>query len=190
MMKQKFSILTIAVGLAFSGAVVAGDINSTSESSSISHSGASNEGNNQTIIFQNPEQRELTRQMIDTTGQQGIDYSGEYKVKNVPSMAGPNLTTSNDTCMGSVSGSVALPGFGIGGGSTVVDENCVMLKNSRELWNMGMRAAAMARMCMDAKNREALEITGFKCPQTEAAKTQAIRKEGQAQSFADNIYQY
>ena len=31
---------------------------------------------------------------------------------------------------------------------------------------MGMKAAAMALMCTDAANRDALEITGFKCPQT------------------------
>lgn len=179
-MKYTLSILAVAVSVAVSGVAVAGDINSTSDSRSTSLSGASNEGNNQTIIFQNPEQRELTRQFIDTTGNQTINYSGEYKLKNVPSMASPNLTTSNDTCMGSVSGSVAVPGFGIGGGSTVIDENCVMLKNSRELWNMGMRAAAMARMCMDAKNREALEVTGFVCPKTEEVRKQEIRKDAQA----------
>jgi hypothetical protein len=51
------------------------------------------------------------------------------------------------------------------------------LKNSRELWNMGMKAAALARMCMDGPNREALEITGFKCPVKPAdapAKTSAV----------------
>lgn len=31
---------------------------------------------------------------------------------------------------------------------------------------MGMKAAAMALMCTDAANREALEITGYECPQT------------------------
>lgn len=167
-MKKVFivALMTAAVSTAYAGQQQQQDTNVVSSAVA----GSSNEGNNQTIIFQNPEQRELTRQVIETTGNQGVNYSGEYKLKNVPSMASPNLTTSNDTCMGSISGSVAVPGFGIGGGSTVIDENCVMLKNSRELWNMGMRAAAMARMCMDTKNREALEITGFKCPQEEAAK--------------------
>lgn len=176
-MKHTLSILAVAVGVAVSGVAVAGDINSTSDSRSTSTSGATNEGNNQTIIFQGQEQRELTRQLIDTNGHQNVNYSGEYKLKNVPSMASPHLTTSNDTCMGSISGTVAVPGFGIGGGSTVIDENCVMLKNSRELWNMGMRAAAMARMCMDAKNREALEITGFKCPQDEVETKQVSATE-------------
>jgi hypothetical protein len=68
--------------------------------------------------------------------------------------------------MGSTSGSVNAPGIGIGFGTSWVDGNCKMLKNSRELWNMGMKGAAMALMCKDADNREALELTGFECPQT------------------------
>lgn len=57
-----------------------------------------------------------------------------------------------------------MAGLGIGAGSTYVDENCKRLKNSRELWNMGMKAASMALMCNDAENREALNITGYECP--------------------------
>lgn len=99
---------------------------------------------------------------------QRIEYSGTHTVKNVPSVNGPPLTTSNDTCMGSTSGSVNGPGFGIGLGTTWQDKNCVMLKNARELWNMGMKAASLALICMDDSNRTALEITGFVCPQTAA----------------------
>lgn len=39
-----------------------------------------------------------------------------------------------------------------------------MLKNAREMWNMGFRGAALARMCMDTRNRSALEATGIACP--------------------------
>lgn len=95
-----------------------------------------------------------------------IRYASEQKIYNTPSVNAPALTSSNDTCMGSSSGSVNIPGLGIGGGTTWVDNNCRMLKNSRELWNMGMKAAAMALMCTDAANKEALELTGFKCPQS------------------------
>ena len=82
----------------------------------------------------------------------------------------PALTSSNDTCMGSTSVGGGVVGVGLSFGTTWTDKNCVMLKNSRELWNMGMRGAAMARMCMDKLNREALEMTGFVCPQTEREK--------------------
>jgi hypothetical protein len=89
------------------------------------------------------------------------------RIRNTPSVNGPPLTSSNDTCMGSASVAANAPGIGIALGKTYTDDNCVMLKNSRELWNMGMKAAAMALMCTDARNREALELTGFVCPQSE-----------------------
>jgi hypothetical protein len=121
---------------------------------------AVNAGNSQTIIFQSGG---------DST--QRVEY-GTQRIKNTPSMNPQPLTSSNDTCMGSASGAVNAPGFGFGFGKTYIDSNCVMLKNSREFWNMGMRAAALARMCMDSDNKEALEITGFECPQTTRTKSQ------------------
>jgi hypothetical protein len=139
-----------------------------------SGSQASNQGNNQNITVNIPaaEQKDIVRTISETT------VSGTQTVKNVPSVSGPALTTSNDTCMGAVSGSVNFAGFGVGAGTTSVDQNCVMLKNARELWNMGMKAAALARLCMDADNRTALEITGFKCPEVQ-------RKENQQETVTD-----
>lgn len=99
-----------------------------------------------------------------TPEEQTIRYDGSYTVKNAPSMAAPNITSSNDTCMGSASGAVSGPGFGVAVGSTFTDANCIMLKNSRELWNMGMRAAALAHMCSDPEVAKSLEVTGYKCP--------------------------
>ena len=174
------TILAIAISLAFVSPVfAAGPAQGQQQQTDVtsgSNSQASNAGNSQSIIFTSPGTTSATvSQTIagETTGR--IVYSGTQTVKNVPSVSGPALVSSNDTCHGSVSGSLNFAGFGGGVGTTVVDKNCVMLKNSRELWNMGMRGAALARMCMDADNKEALEITGFTCPQTERA-----RKEGQA----------
>jgi hypothetical protein len=96
---------------------------------------------------------------------------GTQTIKNTPSVSGAPLTSSNDTCMGSASGSANVPGIGLSFGKTYTDDNCVMLKNSRELWNMGMKAASMALMCMDKNNRTALELTGFTCPQNEKRAT-------------------
>ena len=111
-------------------------------------------------------------------------------IKNTPSVNGPNLTTSNDTCMGSTSGSVNIAGLGIGGGTSWVDGNCKMLKNSREMWNMGMKAAALALMCTDSANMEALELTGFVCPQTAAKAKAAEAKAAPAKVSAADQPQY
>jgi hypothetical protein len=97
---------------------------------------------------------------------------GTQTLKNTPSVNGPALVSSNDTCMGSTSGSLNIAGLGFGGGSTWTDTNCRRLKNARELWNMGMKPAALAIMCMDSENKEALELTGYLCPVKPQAKPQ------------------
>lgn len=138
--------------------------NSTSNSEAY----AGNQGNSQTVVFQGDEGAgdvDLEIAKIQAAAAKDIARQTQ-KIENTPSVSGPSLTTSNDTCMGSTSGSINIAGLGIGGGTSWTDKNCVMLKNARELWNMGMKSAAMARMCHDDLNREALELTGFVCAQT------------------------
>lgn len=154
------------------------------QTTATSQSAASNQGNSQNITFSAPSttNNNVTTSSVgsmtingETTQRSlllgGTDSSMKYEygdqtqtIRNTPSVSGPPLVSSNDTCMGSASGSANVPGFGISLGKTYTDNNCVMLKNSRELWNMGMKAAAMALMCTDASNKEALELTGFVCP--------------------------
>lgn len=98
-------------------------------------------------------------------GSQGQSMNIDSHSRGAASSAiGPALTGSNDTCMGSTSIGAAGLAFGVSFGSTYTDDNCMMLKNARELWNMGFRGAAIARMCMDVRNRQALEATGVVCP--------------------------
>lgn len=110
-------------------------------------------------------QAQAARDVADTT----------VKIKNTPSVSGPALTSSNDTCMGSSSGSANVPGIGIGFGTSWVDANCKMLKNAREFWNMGMKSAAMKLMCKDADNRDALMATGFDCDDN----SQSVKKKNE-----------
>lgn len=89
---------------------------------------------------------------------------------------------SSDTCMGSKSSGIQLPMVGgVTFGSSWVDKNCMMIKNARELWNMGFKTAALARMCMDEQNREALESTGTPCP---ARRTDAASRRPEPSSLA------
>jgi len=98
-------------------------------------------------------------------GSQGQSLSIDSHASAPASSAiAPALTSSNDTCMGSASVGAAGVAFGLSFGSSYTDDNCMMLKNARELWNMGFRGAAVARMCMDERNRRALEISGVPCP--------------------------
>lgn len=170
-MKVKFAALALVALFSMSAFADVQGSGSGAQSGSIAGSESNNAGNSQNITFTSPEK---------TTIHQTVD--GTQTLKNTPSVSGPQLTTSNDTCMGSASGSANGPGFGIGFGKTYKDDNCVMLKNARELWNMGMKAAALARLCMDPDNRAALEITDFTCPQTKAAKDLADKRAAGAKS--------
>lgn len=82
--------------------------------------------------------------------------------------------------MGSASASVNATGIGIGFGKTYTDDNCVMLKNSRELWNYGMKAAALQVMCADPANRKAILETyvpgGFLCHGDTPAQAEAQKQ--------------
>src|SRR5271168_3606170 len=72
----------------------------------------------------------------------------------------PALTSSNDTCMGSSSLGATGMSFGVALGSTWTDKNCMMLKNSREEWNMGQHIAAIALLCTDDDIRYSISVSG------------------------------
>jgi len=179
-------IATLVALLAVSGAAFADGQTQSSNSSSGSNAASVNAGNAQSISFSTPANTtavvtegvtaNTTATVNSTSTVNGVTTQHETiggttteNIKNVPNVTVSNLTTSNDTCMGSVTAGGSAVGFGLSFGTTHIDQNCVMLKNSRELWNMGFRAAAMARMCMDKANKEALELTGFTCPQDQKA---------------------
>ena len=92
-----------------------------------------------------------------------FDSHNTYEAQKPPvsSAFAPALTSTGDTCMGSTTGAVSSAIIGIALGSTYKDDDCNTRKDSRELWNMGQRSAAMARTCMNPLNREAMELSGF-----------------------------
>lgn len=153
----------------------AGNLSNVGNASSLSVSGGntqSNAGNNSSqstsvnVNTVDPNSLEVARVNAQATKEAARELS-DVKVRNTPSAYAAPLTSSNDTCMGSSSGAVAAPGIGVSFGSTWTDSNCKMLKNSRELWNYGMKEAALALMCNDKDVRAALTVTGYKCPAIE-----------------------
>ena len=167
-MKKIFCLLLISLSI---NAVAQTAANNNSNSSTTT----SAQGNTQAVTFTSPGTVTST-QNLNTSGTSRniVEYTGNYTIKNVPSVSGPNLTTSNDTCMGSSSGGANGAGFGISFGSTWSDEHCKRLKMSRELWNKGMKAASLAMDYMDVGAKAALEMTGTRCPQS---MTMAERRE-------------
>ena len=79
------------------------------------------------------------------------------------------LVAADDTCMGSSSAGGQGVGFGLSFGSTWQDGDCVRRKDSRELFNMGERGAAIALMCQNPKIAQAMAAAGRSCPVDVAA---------------------
>ena len=84
---------------------------------------------------------------------------------NPPSAISPSINASNsDLCMVGVSGAVQTQILGISTGQAYTDENCMRLKNSKVLYDMGMKVAAVALMCQTRSVFDAMRFAGTPCP--------------------------
>lgn len=82
-----------------------------------------------------------------------------------PSAISPGITIiNNDLCTVGVSGAVQTQILGISGGSTVRDMNCERLKLAKNLYDMGMKVAAVATLCQDERVFAAMNNAGTPCP--------------------------
>src|SRR3974390_266329 len=74
----------------------------------------------------------------------------DQTVKNVPGVIAPGLTAAGvETCLGSVSGGGAFVGTGFSFGTTIPDPGCAARLDARALWSMGLKKAAVARLCLN-----------------------------------------
>src|SRR5215210_2514362 len=74
----------------------------------------------------------------------------DQTVRNVPSIVAPGLAAAGlETCLGSVSGGGAFVGTGFSFGTTIPDPGCAARLDARTLWSMGLKKAAVARLCLN-----------------------------------------
>jgi hypothetical protein len=71
---------------------------------------------------------------------------------------------NNDLCAVGVSGAAQTQILGIAIGSTFRDKNCERLKLSKNLYDMGMKVAAVATLCQDERVFVAMLNAGTPCP--------------------------
>jgi len=82
-----------------------------------------------------------------------------------PSAISPGITViNNDLCTVGVAGAVQTQILGISGGSTVRDMNCERIKLAKNLYDMGMKVAAVATLCQDERVFMAMNNAGTPCP--------------------------
>ena len=71
-------------------------------------------------------------------------------VKTVPTAVAPGLAAAGlETCLGSVSGGGSFVGTGFSFGTTIPDPGCAARLDARTLWSMGLKKAAVARLCLN-----------------------------------------
>lgn len=90
----------------------------------------------------------------------------ETTVKSPPPTAiAPTITTmNNDLCVVAASGALQTQILGLSMGKTTRDMNCERLKLSKNLYDMGMKVAAVATLCQDRRVWEAMMNAGTPCP--------------------------
>ena len=100
--------------------------------------------------------------VIDTTTRS----TSTTKVESPPPTAvAPAITTiNNDVCAVAASGAVQTQILGISMGGTMRDMNCERIKLAKNLYDMGMKVAAVATLCQDERIFTAMIAAGTPCP--------------------------
>jgi hypothetical protein len=82
-----------------------------------------------------------------------------------PTAVAPTITSiNNDLCTVGSSGAVQTQILGMSFGTTTRDMNCERIKLSKNLFDMGMRVAAVSLMCQDERVFTAMMNAGTPCP--------------------------
>jgi hypothetical protein len=82
-----------------------------------------------------------------------------------PTAVAPAVTSiNNDVCAVVASGAVQTQIFGISMGGTLRDMNCERIKLAKNLFDMGMKVAAVATLCQDERVFAAMIAAGTPCP--------------------------
>ena len=102
-----------------------------------------------------------TKSTVHTTGDITTTVKSPPPSAISPSLSGGN---GNDQCIVGVSGAVQTQILGISMGSTIRDMNCERLKNSKTLFDMGMKVAAVSVLCQDVRVFDAMMMAGTPCP--------------------------
>jgi len=107
--------------------------------------------------------------ITESTSDTKIHTSGDMTttVKSPPPSAiSPTFSagSNSDLCTVGIAGAVQTQILGISAGSTVRDMNCERLKNSKTLYDMGMKVAAVSVLCQDIRVFDAMLMAGTPCP--------------------------
>ncbi len=103
-----------------------------------------------------------------------------------PTAVAPAITTlNNDVCAVAASGAVQTQILGISMGGTQRDLNCERIKLSKNLYDMGMKVAAVATLCQDERVFASMLAAGTPCP-VDGKIGEAAKEEWKKRGALDN----
>lgn len=126
--------------------------------------------------------------VTDSTSRSYTDNKSETTVKSPPptAVAPPITTINNDVCAVAASGAVQTQILGISMGKTMRDMNCERIKLSKNLFDMGMKVAAVATLCQDERVFAAMLAAGTPCP-VDGKIGERAKEEWQARGVLDKV---
>jgi hypothetical protein len=150
--------------------------NSTSATggSASANNNGNNNGNNNSSSSNHQSQSANNDNANSNNSDQSVEVNTYNQRPPVSTAYAAQLTTGEDTCMGSSSIGAQAVNFGLSLGTTWQDDNCRRLKNSRQLVALGFHRAATALMCVDEDVRAAMIAAGTPCPNGEMAAAVAV----------------
>ena len=140
----------------------------------------------QTIVTESTSNSTSTNNTTSNSTSNARSFNeSETTVKSPPSSAiAPSINSmNNDLCAVGVSGAAQTQILGIAIGSTFRDKNCERLKLAKNLYDMGMKVAAVATLCQDERVFVAMMNAGTPCPVDGKIGAEA-RKEWQQRDLA------
>jgi len=82
-----------------------------------------------------------------------------------PTAIAPTITSiNNDVCAIGASGAVQTQILGMSFGTVTRDMNCERIKLAKNLYDMGMKVAAVSTLCQDPRVFDAMMNAGTPCP--------------------------
>jgi len=140
---MRLVLLLLVSSLAFADTTQDGSLNTNAENSTVN-------SNNE------------TQSSSETNNYNGAGSSGTIPP---PSAIAPSYMANGvETCLQGASGSISSGILGMSGGRFVEDQNCNRRRDSKVLSDLGMKVAAVARMCADTQVWESMFISGTPCP--------------------------
>ena len=94
-------------------------------------------------------------------------YNGAGAGSPIPvgsAIAPSYMANGSETCLQGTSGSIQTTMLGFSKGSHVEDLNCNRRRDAKVLSDLGMKVAAIARMCEDVKVWRSMFVSGTPCP--------------------------